>query len=567
VIDGEVYYTTVTLTIYGAPPTLPDLTVPDIEPIQVVFDPDINNDGKTDMVLGKDMVIRTSVNIENIGLLSDSQQVEIQLTYDGVLLTEARTVGQLKTNNIVDFYLYPNSGGDKKIIAKIDPNNEIAESNEDNNENSKTITVKDTSSLYLTYLPVYAHMLSPGGSDPPLGYGPLSMDEYAEGVENSGKFMLATYPISINEFKNIKRDERYYGSPVPFLGMLDDAISLYIWGKLLEPSTDRVVGIVPEDYFEFHKMAGVIGKAFPGVSGVLVHVDYWTTVAHEIGHLYGLPTGIHLPLCIPGEEYDATVGREANGFWVEGHKTIENSLCFMGAALYDHFPKYETNYFGAWIDNECYSHLFREFRYDKTDPQILLVNGLIFKNGTVQLGKWYWLEEGSISYVYPGDYSIQIVDFNGNIIGETLFAAPFAAYADPIGVIETDVTGFAFAIQYPDTTSKIQIQYNGETIIKLNPNAKILHDAIDSIPDYGFINNPEQRKNALHHKIDAIEKMLEKGEVKPAIEKLQNDIRDKLVKWLVDYEAENPLQLTKNQVITLVDEIIYRLSLQLPKEK
>ena len=560
-------------------PVLPDLTIVDVKPVQVIWDCDINGDGRIDLVAGKPTMVQVTIGIKNYETFNKDTIIEIRLVMPFIVRTEYRTIKELEKNNKVNFYVLEEDPdfylftlippGDYEILTIVDSKNAIEEVDETNNEKSVEITIKDTRGLYLTYLPVYAHMLQPGGCDPPWGYGPLNLEEYSKAVGNSGKFILATYPITATEFTNRERDEKYYGSPVPVFGMLDDAISVYIWGKLLEPSTDRVVGIVPDDYFAFHKMPGVIGKAFPGVSGVLVNVNYWTTTAHEIGHTYGLPAGIHVwPLCIPGEEYDATVGRPANGFWVEGDKEVKDSICFMGAALYDHFPENITNYFGAWICNECYNHLFGEFRHDKKDPEILLVNGIMFKNGTIQLGKWYWLKEGSVSHVCPGNYSIQIIDFNGTLISETLFAAPFATYVDPIGVIETNITGFAFAIPFPDTTSTIQIRYNNETIITLNPNTKILHDAIDSIPDHGFVDNPKRvgRRKALHNKIDAIEQMLAENNIIGARNKLKFDVKDKLQKWLVDdYEKTNPLQLTKDEVLALIDEIVNRLNIQIEK--
>ncbi|MGB9631484.1 MAG: hypothetical protein ACPL09_05875, partial [Candidatus Methanodesulfokora sp.] len=79
------------------------------------------------------------------------------------------------------------------------------------------------------------------------------------------------------------------------------------------------------------------------------------------------------------------------------------------------------------------------------------------------------------------------------------------------------------------------------------------------------VDNPEQRRKALHQKIDAVEKMLEHKDFKGAVEKLRNDIRDKIEKWLKEYDVENPLQLKKGEIIELIDEIIYRLSLQIRK--
>lgn len=66
-------------------------------------------------------------------------------------------------------------------------------------------------------------------------------------------------------------------------------------------------------------------------------------------------------------------------------------------------------------------------------------------------------------------------------------------------------------------------------MIEINPNSKLLHDAVDSIPDHGFINNPEQRRNALHNKINAVEKMIKEGNYKGAVNILEFDVRDKLM--------------------------------------
>ena len=47
-----------------------------------------------------------------------------------------------------------------------------------------------------------------------------------------------------------------------------------------------------------------------------------------------------------------------------------------------------------------------------------------------------------------------------------------------------------------------------------------------------------------------------------AKDKLENDVRDKLDKWLVDdYQVTDPLQLSKEEIIELVNEIINRFNL------
>jgi hypothetical protein len=58
--------------------------------------------------------------------------------------------------------------------------------------------------------------------------------------------------------------------------------------------------------------------------------------------------------------------------------------------------------------------------------------------------------------------------------------------------------------------------------------------------------------------------MFEKNNIKGAIQKLEKDIKDKFEKWLLaNYQKENPAQLSKIEVIDLVNEIIQRLKLML----
>lgn len=540
------------LTFARKAPLLPDLSLAEINPTQVVEGPDVNNDEKTDLVLDKPTVVRVTVGIENAELLDPNQQVQVRLEFEEVAQqVETRTVNQL-ISGPMDFFLTPNVLGDRSIRVTIDSSGLILESNETNNAGSTTVTIKDTNGLYLAYFPV----------DRPItyfGYGPIDLAEYSETVNQSGKFIGAIYPVADGEFTNERRDEKYYGDPIPRLGMLDDAISLWLWGKLLtRTAADRAIGIVPDDYFSYHLFEDVRGVSFPGVHGVLVKEGDWVTAAHEIGHTYGLrlrwPFG-------PEEEYVTNPpGNPASGFWVNEQIKISNGICFMGEAG----PERSFSYWDDrpfWVDKEDYTDLFKKFRTNKTDPDVLLISGHVSKDGTIQLGKLYLIEQGTGGYIIPGDYSIQIVDTDGQILTDIPFYTSFNMYVDPVGIVETDTAGFAFAIPYPENTAAIRIQYNGETLLETNPNSKLLHNAADSIPDYGFINNAEQRRSALHNKIRATEKMIEKNNFKGAINKLKLDIKDKFNKWLItDYQKENPEQLSKDEIIELVDEIIERLN-------
>ena len=536
--------------------TYPDFKISEIKPIQVIYECDINNDDKIDLVSGKNTVVLAYVMLGNIEMMDDEDVVEVGLTYGGIDITLTKTLGQLKQDNHLEFYFTPTGVGDQDIVVMVDPDNKIQEINEENNQNIKGTTLKDTNNLHLAYFPVNRPKTY-------FGYGPINLTEYSNTINRSGKFIGATYPVAEGEFTNQKRDDKFYGNPVPFLGMIDDAINLWLWGELLTgTSADRVVGIVPDDYFSYHLVGeDNRGVAYAAVPGVLVEVADWTVAAHEIGHTYGLH--IRWPIG-SGEEYRTNPpGNPANGFWVNEYRKISNGICFMGYSG----PKQSFEFYDGrpiWVGDNDYIDLFKKFRINEIDPDVLLVNGYIFSDGTIQLGKSYLVEQGSIDYIIPGDYSIQILDADEQVLANIPFYTSFDIYIDPLGVIETDVAGFAFAIPYPENTSKIRIQHNGETLIEIEPNTQLLHDAVDSIPDYGFVVRSAERRNALHNKINAVEKMIRKNNIWSATRKLEHDLKDKLEKWLVEsYQKENPGQLSKDEVIRLVDEIIQRFSLLL----
>ena len=563
----------------GPPPQLPDFSIEDVNVVQVVFDPDINGDSKIDLVAGKSTAVLVRVKMEGDEVLAGSDLVKVELIFGGNASEEVRKVSVLRVNKTIDFYPYPSDyiypPGDLTVIAEVDSGKDITESNEGNNQSTpKTITIKETNGLHLVYFPVDG-LKRPGI----LGdYGPLDMNKYSRTVTNSGEFIEATYPIAGARFTNDEQDMKFYGSSMPFIGMLSDLLELWAMAERLSyTSVDRAVGIIPEDYFDYHQVRA-FGCAVPGIPAALADMNYWTLAAHEIGHTYGLWQGWPWG---DGEEYKqpgVTNAKDASGFWVDNPTDVNtprersDGACLMGnchkLASFDsgkYFPDTEDN-MPMWICNEDYVDLFQEFRVNKLDPPaVLLLNGIISKDGTIQLGSLYMVENGIIDNVMPGDYSIQILDADSQILNNIPFFTAFYAHLDPIGIVETDFAGFAFVIAYPENASMIRIQDNGVTLIEINPNSKLLHDAVDSIPDYGFVRNPDQRRKALHNKIDEIEAKIKNNEIQDAMNKLKFDVRDKFEKWLADgYQPQNPLQLSKSDILELVDNILTRFNIIWP---
>ncbi len=77
-----------------------------------------------------------------------------------------------------------------------------------------------------------------------------------------------------------------------------------------------------------------------------------------------------------------------------------------------------------------------------------------------------------------------------------------------------------------------------------------INEYIQDLPEDAFLNNANQRKNALSEKLDEVDELIYKGDYEEAINKLQNDIRTKCDgffgsspwnDWITDYEAQQEL--------------------------
>jgi Tol biopolymer transport system component len=525
-------------------PILPDLSVYYIDFGQSVWNPDINGDAKVDLVKGKSVMARVFISCNNKEYLPHDASITVEFRYQDRLFRKSISYTQFMLRDFIDFPFIPNGSGDQTVYGKVDPFNTINESNEQNNEKTGMFSVKKTKGLYIAYLP----NMHPKNNT---GYGPLSLLAYENAVAQAGQFIAGTYPVADSELVNNQENFQFIGSDKRGdKGESDDCKQLWKLGKKLTAGlADTVVGIVPENYFVYHEnKSDLSGVCFAGCKAVLARVDTTSTTAHEIGHTFDLWT-------TGPEEYDIFYpGKDATGYWMNKGREITNGVCFMGI----------EGQYQMWIDNDDYASLFRELRVDKSDPEIILVSGYIYRDGRVEFDEIYRLEQGIEDSIKLGDYSILILDKDNLVIKNIPFYTSFNKHIDPIGNIETDFAMFTLAIPFPENTSKIQLLHESNVLAEFNPNIKLLHDAIDLIPNSGFKINAIQRRNALHNKIDEVEMKILDRDYADAINKLNNDIRDKFEKWLLDdYLKETPLQISKTEIIELVDEIINRLSKEL----
>jgi hypothetical protein len=528
----------------------PDFWIEKIDPVQVVWDSKINSDWKIDLVTGKPTMVRVYIGKKDYESLPKDLPVDVRLTFN-VFDTKSKTIGDLEKSSWIDFYPFSLEGiGDYVVTAEVDPQKKIDESAEYNNSKLIIVTAKDTRGLYLINFPVEDYE----GNKP-------DPSAYQKQITEGGNFILGTYPISPKEFQNPDGEEEFKATE-DLTGNAGRIKALWrLWysgGRATNWENDVAVGIVAE---------GSLGEGWHGVAptiprfgAVFVEENYWTLTAHEVGHVYGLWTN--------QEEYDISERSypiEKAGFWVNKRIEMTNALCLMADA-----PKIKEDSWDSWltkslvktwIHNDCYKNLFWKFLTNPTDPEVLIVGGIISKDGSISLGPSYRVPNGRIDKGESGDYSVKIFDINNEVIDEIPFDIRFQLHVTPGGIMETDIAPFGLSVPYTPDTSRVEISQNGQIIAEFNPNIKLLHDAVDLIPSTGFEKNPDQRRKALHNEIDAIEKILTEGNFQGAIQKLEHDIKDKLDKWLVDdYPREDLLQYAKDEIIDLVNKTIQRLS-------
>ncbi|MDG6219542.1 MAG: hypothetical protein QCI00_08895, partial [Candidatus Thermoplasmatota archaeon] len=537
-----------------------DLSIQDIRPVQVIFNCDLDENGIVDFVAGKPFAVQVKVSISN------AEAVEY-IVYE--LLMDGKSSAKGVTNLIDDsFVIYPDDTFDEGthvITVKINAYNQINEVDENNNVLSETVNVHNINKLDLVYIPVDKTALGALNLNP-ASYGPLDLDKYESTVEDSNLFIKATYPIP--ELVSEKVNVEYYGSDIPFVGTLSDMIDIWLMGELITDTlADRSIGVVPHGYFKYHLLDDASGLYYWPINAGLVEVEFPTTTAHEIGHSYGL----RLPIIGPGEEYNTNPNdRNSNGIWVNEKQFMSYKMCFMNSGQIFSSSRLTSASLDRWVCDDDYEDLFVSFLTSYTPTtslpftkdNVILCSGVVYKNGTIDLMPTYFVENGFADEVPSGDYSLKMFDMNEDVISEILFDVQFFVTADSSGTIETDFSGFAFVASYPEETTSISIEHEGETLVKFNPHSKLLHDAVDSIPDEGFAKNPNQRRNTLHNKIDAFEKLLDERSYEEAQLKLEGDIKDKVEKWVVDdYQTDNPLQLSKEEVLALISEEEARIEL------
>jgi len=311
-------------------------------------------------------------------------------------------------------------------------------------------------------------------------------------LTKSLEFVKAVYPVS--QVKVISNTTGFEGAA--YIGgdeaMYMDCTKVWLEGMAHYNNNPIAIGvaIAPDlalsstykNYFKYNgayqgkKVA--VGVSFgPGTRGVVVSDGYYSAVAHEIAHVFGLYYGIP-------EQYTLyNPGAPANCFCVEKNEW-RSGYDFMGLSTL-------RSTTSTWVSTDTTFEPIFSVAKTAPDPRILFVNGMIFKDGTVKLPpEWYYLPYGTADQVPTGDFAIRFTLADGRTV-ETSFAGQFFMNLDPgieagedlpgdftgFGTIPIDFAGFAFRAEYPTGTTKIELVDHrnfGNNVIATIPTEKVV---------------------------------------------------------------------------------------------
>jgi hypothetical protein len=237
-----------------------------------------------------------------------------------------------------------------------------------------------------------------------------------------------------------------------------------------------------------------------------------------------------------------------------------------------------------WMDILTYPAIFRALQGPASDPQVLLVSGILTSSGQFQSASYDYIKNGTASVgSSTGDFSISVLDSTGTTLYQVTEQPQFSLFLDPLpGVVADNVTTgqvpvnsipVTLSLPYSANASQVEIIFQKKTIASVSPNSQLLITSIEGIPSTSFKRDPDGSEKILLAQAENIDKQLMQCQKETAahegdaqISCINGAILSTLglrqeIDLLLNSSTitSNPLQVTKLQVLATVDSVVLHL--------
>jgi hypothetical protein len=376
----------------------------------------------------------------------------------------------------------------------------LSDSNLNNNIKSVFVNTTDTRPIRIQFVLV---------SNDSGAYS--SDDLFPTVISQSILFMNTVYPVAddavITNSSNIVRLDLRNVSPQLLSAQRRTALWLQLAkiGATSNPRPDRVVGILPRGTIDA-SLGGENAVGWAPIPGSSAFVeDHATdiaqhTVAHELGHTYGLCDEYssfewgrqHLGLILSGGcpngddnnnefldntciETDASLALNVTGCRAPSYKELNpfatSSETYVKNGTFDTFRNFMGDAtYGAdryWTSASTYEYLLNQTRTDTmSHGKGILVSATIYKNGTYVLDNSYVLDDVDRFYTNDsGNYSIKLKSG-----ANTLFHTNFSQSVEGAegNLEESNLSGIVFILPYYENISSVEFQFNNQLQSTIN---------------------------------------------------------------------------------------------------
>jgi hypothetical protein len=104
------------------------------------------------------------------------------------------------------------------------------------------------------------------------------------------------------------------------------------------------------------------------------------------------------------------------------------------------------------------------FVYNFSARKVLVLNFEINRDNNIKVEKMYLDEGYQTRYLPKGDYSVELIDNEGNVINKLNFKVDFVIYTDPPTLVNE--TWYEIALDYYKSAEKVRIKYKEKVLFE-----------------------------------------------------------------------------------------------------